>query len=91
MFENTRRGRHAKNFTTNVPKILDLKSSFEKIFSENCRWVSYAVSVSRNPDLVNPTVVQLFLIFNVVRGWSLALNGTYLLLFSESLLSLLDS
>ena len=39
MFENPRRGRQAKNFTTNVPKILDLKSSSEHIFSENCRWV----------------------------------------------------
>ena len=27
MFENPRRGRKARNFTTNVPKILDLKSS----------------------------------------------------------------
>ena len=33
MFENPRRGRQAKNFTTNVPKILDLKSSSEQIFS----------------------------------------------------------
>ena len=32
MFENPRRGRRAKNFTTNVPKILDLKSSSEQIF-----------------------------------------------------------
>ena len=32
MFENPRRGRQAKNFTTNVSKILDLKSSSEKIF-----------------------------------------------------------
>ena len=39
MFENPRRGRQAKNFTTNVPKILDLKSSSEQIFPENCRWV----------------------------------------------------
>ena len=39
MFENPRRGRQAKNFTTNVPKILDLKSSSEQIFSENCGWV----------------------------------------------------
>ena len=39
MFENPRRGREAKNFTTNVPKILDLKSSSEQIFSENCRRV----------------------------------------------------
>ena len=34
MFENPRRGRQARNFTTNVPKILDLKSSPEQIFSE---------------------------------------------------------
>ena len=33
MFENPRRGRQARNFTTNAPKILDLKSSFEQIFS----------------------------------------------------------
>ena len=39
MFENPRRGRQARNFTTNVPKIVDLKSSSEQIFSENCRWV----------------------------------------------------
>ena len=39
MFENPRRGRQAIYFTTNVPKILDLKSSSEQIFSENWRWV----------------------------------------------------
>ena len=32
MFENPRRGRQARNFTTNVPKILDFKSSSEQIF-----------------------------------------------------------
>ena len=32
MFENPRRGRQARNFTTNVPKIPDLKSSSEQIF-----------------------------------------------------------
>ena len=32
MFENPRRGRQARNFTTNVPKILDLISSSEQIF-----------------------------------------------------------
>ena len=32
MFENPRRGRQESNFTTNVPKILDLKSSSEQIF-----------------------------------------------------------
>ena len=40
MFENpTRRGSQARNFTTNVSKILDLKSSSEQNFSENWRWV----------------------------------------------------
>ena len=32
MSENPRRDRQARNFTTNVPKILDLKSSSEQIF-----------------------------------------------------------
>ena len=32
MFENPRRGRQARNFTTNVSKILDLKPSSEQIF-----------------------------------------------------------
>ena len=46
MFENSRRGRQARNFTTNVPKILDLKSSSEQIFFRKlslgapvkCKW-----------------------------------------------------
>ena len=32
LFENPRRGMQASNFTTNVPKILDLKSLSEQIF-----------------------------------------------------------
>ena len=39
MFENPRRGRQARNFTTNVPKVLVLKSSSEQIFSKILRWV----------------------------------------------------
>ena len=39
MFENPRRGRQTRNFTTDVPKILVLKSSSEQIFSKNLRWV----------------------------------------------------
>ena len=39
MFENPRRGRQTRNFTTNVPKNLYLKSSSEQIFSENWSWV----------------------------------------------------
>ena len=34
MFENPRRGRQAINFTTNVPKILDLKCAPGKFFGE---------------------------------------------------------
>ena len=37
--ENPTRGRQARNLTSNVPKILYLKSSSEQIFSKNCRWV----------------------------------------------------
>ena len=33
MFENSRRGRQARNFTINVSKILVLKSSSEHMFS----------------------------------------------------------
>ena len=40
MFENPKRGSQTKNFTTNVLKILDLKSSSEQIFSKNWCWVS---------------------------------------------------
>jgi len=39
MFETPRRGRQARSFTTNISKILDLKSSSEQIFSKNWRWV----------------------------------------------------
>ena len=47
MFENPKRGRQARNFGKNVPKIVDLKSSSEQIFSENCRWVPlYLVGTS---------------------------------------------
>ena len=37
--ENPRRGRQARNLTTNDSKILDLKSSSEQIFSKNRHWV----------------------------------------------------
>ena len=47
MFENPRRGRQERNFTTNVPKILDLKSSSEQMFSENWRWAALFASKIR--------------------------------------------
>ena len=48
MFENPRRGKQARNLTTNVPKILDLKSSPEQIFSEIWRWVSLTIRYEKN-------------------------------------------
>ena len=50
MFENPRRGRQGRNFTTNVPKILDFKSSSEQIFSENRRRVPLKVYMSSGVD-----------------------------------------
>ena len=56
MFENPRRGRQARNFTTNAPKILDLKSSSEQIFSrklplgvsdDSSFAVQFSISVSK--------------------------------------------
>ena len=61
MFENPGRGRQARNFTTNVPKILNFKSFPEQIFSENCRWVPlnkaldlYDVDDIRNQRTISP-------------------------------------
>ena len=50
MFENPRRGRQARNCTTNVRKILDLKSSSEKIFSQK---------LSLGAPVMSPTAVLL--------------------------------
>ena len=52
-FENPRRGRQARNLATKVPKILDLKSSFEQIFSKNCRWMPLTVMITQNVTLSN--------------------------------------
>ena len=49
MFKNPRRGRQARNCATNVPKILDLKSSSEQIFSENWRWVPLTTQLMGRP------------------------------------------
>ena len=46
MFVNPRRDRQARNFTTNVPKILDLKSSSEQIFF---RKLSLGAPDKKNP------------------------------------------
>ena len=52
MFENPRSGRQARNFTTNAPKILDLKSSSEQIFSRKLRMPLGA------PEKILPFVTQ---------------------------------
>ena len=64
MFENPRRGRQARNFTTNVPKILDLKSSSEQIFLENWHWV---------PLITSTLCVKNILPF--LNGFGIRLNG----------------
>ena len=53
MFENPRRGRQARNFTENDPKILDLKSSSEQI-------------IFRKLSLGAPVLVVSFAIFIAV-------------------------
>ena len=67
MFENPRRGRQARNFTTNVPKILDLKSSSEQIFPENCRWVPLTVAVPLQ-NLTGLTDIYLVFLILLVAG-----------------------
>ena len=65
MFENPRRGRQARNFTTNALKILDLKSSPEQIFLENWRWV--------------PLITGILCLKNVLlflNGFGIRLNGS---------------
>ena len=46
MFENPRRGRQARNFTTNVPKILDLKWIPNRYFPKidvGCAWIKLPI------------------------------------------------
>ena len=61
MFENPRRGRKARNFTTNAPKILDLKSPSEQIFSRklplgapdfHCSAIAKSLGVGKRPKSV---------------------------------------
>ena len=52
-------GRQARNLTTNVPKILDLKSSYEQIFSKNWHWVPLNIG-SKIELLNNPPYLKAF-------------------------------
>ena len=76
MFENSRRGRQARNFTADVPKILDLKSSSEQIFSENWRWVPrYQCALL----FINKGNVNIYLWHNEnnLRKWNATIDWTY--------------
>ena len=53
MFENPRRGRETRNFATNVPKILDLKSSSEQIFSEKLTLGVPGTGIQNSLKLIN--------------------------------------
>ena len=65
MFENPRRGRQARNFTTNVPKILDLKSSSKQIFLEHWHWVPLITST-----------LSLKNVLPFLNGFGIRLNGS---------------
>ena len=59
MFENPRRGRKARNFTTNAPKVLDLKSSSEQIFSRKLPLGAPDVArVKKERDLLGINIAQ---------------------------------
>ena len=60
-FENPRRGIQARNLTKIVPKILDLKSSSEQIFSKNCRWVGLKILLSFSSDIFPSETIHLLL------------------------------
>ena len=73
MFENPRRGRQTRNFTTNVPKILDLRLSSEQIFSKNCRWVPlcyYACWVGQSLDCYFVDIMSRYASLDVRRFFS---------------------
>ena len=57
-FGNPRRGGQARNLTTNVPKILYLKSSSEQIFSKNCRWVPLITAKAVTHPLLRTLITE---------------------------------
>ena len=79
MFENPRRGRQARNFTTNVPKILDLKSSSEQIFSrklslgapDHLSRVTFQCNCGMKLGRVSPFILELFLKTVIIFGKNL--------------------
>ena len=70
MFENPTRGRQARNFATNVPKTLGLKSSSEQMFSLNSRWVPLIGSFTRKLSLWRHlSILQMSPVVGSVERW----------------------
>ena len=70
MFENPRRSKQARNFTTNVPKILDLKSSSEQIFSRKLSLGAPEFrELQRNKVHVNETSGLFLCLMAGLRWW----------------------
>ena len=59
MFENPRSGRQATNFTTNAPKIQDLKLSSEQIFSRKLPLGAPVGSLTRDLQEGNARIFDL--------------------------------
>ena len=74
MFENPRRGRQARNLTTNVPKILDLKSSSEQIFSRKLSLGAPVYIVGRTEEARKERVVTPIPIAEIGIGATTTVN-----------------
>ena len=83
MFENPRRGRQARNFATNVSKILDLKSSSEQIFFRKLSLgapeikraaivqISFHSGFARNTaKILTPIIIRTWNLFISTQSWS---------------------
>ena len=83
MFENPRRGRQARSFATNVPKILDLKSSSEQIFFRKLSLgapeikraaivqISFHSGFARNTaKILTPIITRIWNLFISTQSWS---------------------
>ena len=83
MFKNPRRSRQARNFTTNAPKILDLKSSSEQIFSRKLSLGAPVQSMRFTSNVAKSSAVILQIHvpsplptqYNVERSKELCLDG----------------
>ena len=74
MFENPRRGRQARNFTINAPKILHLKSSSEQIFSRKLPLGAFVAGYQNFPSLSANEVEVVVVVFKL-SGESVLLRG----------------